>query len=196
MRKKPNQLQAKYYDENDLRKMGIAQVGSNVKISEHATIVGLENVYLGNNIRIDSYVVILAKRGQLKIGNNVHIEPSSSIVCHYGVEIGNYCTISHGVRLFTASADYSGMHFTNVFPDTKYQVPKTGKISIGDHVIIGGNSVVMPGVTIEEGAAIGALSFVRKNILGWSIYGGNPLQVLKKRDQQIKYIADKIENES
>lgn len=96
MRKKSNQLQARYFDEIDLRKMGIAQVGSNVRISEHATIVGLENVYLGNNIRIDSYVVILAKRGQLKIGNNVHIEPSSSIVCHYGVEIGNYCTISHG----------------------------------------------------------------------------------------------------
>jgi galactoside O-acetyltransferase len=196
MRTKHSKLQARYYNETDLRKMGIAQVGSNVSVSEHATIVGLENVYLGSNIRIDSYVVILAKRGQLKIGNNVHIEPNSSIVCHYGVEIGNYCTISHGVRLFTASADYSGIHFTNVFPDAKYQVPKTGKIIVGNHVIIGGNSVVMPNLTIEEGAAIGALSFIRESIPGWKIYGGNPLQVLKERDQEIKYLAGRIENDA
>jgi len=159
-------------------------------------MVGLRNIHLGSNIRIDSHVVILSGRGTLTVGNNVHIEPASSIVTHFGVEIGNYCTISHGVRLFTASADYSGEYFTNIFPDGKYQEPKGGPITIHDHVIVGGNSVVMPGTEIGEGAAIGALSFVRHSIDGWAIYGGNPLKRLGDRKTHIRELAAQIESEN
>ena len=187
-------LQSKYLDENDLLDLGIGSVGHNVRVSEHATIVGLKNISLGNNIRIDSHVVILSKQGFLSVGDNVHIEPLSSIVAHFDVIIGSYCTISHGVRIFTASADYSGDYFTNVFPDSKFQKPKTGSIVLKDHVIIGGNSVVMPGVTMDEGAAIGALSFVRNSIEGWSIYAGNPLKRIGNRKKIIKEISDEIEN--
>ena len=189
-----NILESKYLNENDLLELGISSVGKNVRISANATVVGLENISLGNNIRIDSYVVILSKRGKLSVGNNVHIEPSCSIVSHYGVEIGNYCTLSHGTRLYTASANYNGEFFTNVFPEPSYQVPITGKIVLKDHVIIGGNSVVMPGVTLFDGAAIGALSFVKKSVEGWSIYGGNPLKKLGKRKTKIKEISDMIDS--
>ncbi len=178
-----------YYSENELLKLGIGKVGKNVRISSLATVVGIENLFLGSNIRIDSYVVILASRGELHIGNNVHIEPSSSIVAHNGIYISDYCTISHGVRLFTASADYSGDYFTNSFPDPKFQNPISGKIEIYNHVIIGANSVVMPNLVINEGAAIGALSFVRESIDGWKIYGGNPLKVLKQRNKNVNKLS-------
>jgi galactoside O-acetyltransferase len=187
-------LQSHYFEEDELRGFGIGSVGTNVRVSEHATLVGLQNIHLGSNIRIDSHVVILSGRGTLTVGNNVHIEPASSIVTHFGVKIGNYCTISHGVRLFTASADYSGAHFTNAFPDDNYQVPKGGPITLHDHVIIGGNSVVMPGSEIGEGAAIGALSFVRHSIDGWAIYGGNPLKRLGNRTTHIRDMAARIED--
>jgi galactoside O-acetyltransferase len=176
--------------------LGIKHVGKNVLISEHAIIVGLENITIGNNVRIDGNVVILAKRGELSVGSNVHIEPSSSLIAHYGIEIGDFCTISHGVRLFTASADYSGDYFTNVFPDPVYQSPIKGKIRLGNHVIIGGNSVVMPNLEIAEGAAIGALSFVRYSLTGWRIYGGNPLRDLGERKQKIKFIGEKLLSDS
>jgi len=186
-------LQSKYLDENDLKKLGVKSVGTNVRVSEHATIVGLANVTLGSNIRIDSHVVILSRRGEFKVGNNVHIEPASSVVAHRGVTLGNYSTISHGVRLYTESADYSGASFTNVFPDGRFLNPKAGPIVVGDHVIIGGNSVVMPGVTIGEGAAIGALSFVRDSVDGWTIYAGNPMRRLGERSTEIRDIARRIE---
>ena len=182
-------LQSRYLDENELRELGIGKVGTNVRVSEHATLVGLENMSLGSNIRIDSHVVILSRRGKFTVGDNVHIEPLSSIITHYGVKIGNFCTISHGVRLFTASANYGGDHFTNVFPDEKYQKAIAGEIILEDHVIVGGNSVVMPGVTISEGAAIGALSFVRNSVSGWAIYGGNPLKRIRTRKRSIKEIG-------
>jgi len=189
-------LQSRYFDEVELRSFGIGGVGSNVRVSEHATLVGLQNIYLGSNIRIDSHVVILSGRGKLTVGSNVHIEPASSIVSHFGVEIGNYCTISHGVRLFTASADYSGVHFTNTFPNNGYQAPIEGSIVLHNHVIIGGNSVVMPGTEIGEGAAIGALSFVRHSIDGWAIYGGNPLKRLGDRKKNIREMAMQIDIQS
>ena len=189
-----NKLESHYLDENELADLGIASVGKNVRVSEDAIIIGLENISLGSNIRIDSYNVILSKRGKFVVGNNVHIEPSSSIVTHFGVEIGNFCTISHGSRLYTASANYSGDYFTNVFPEAKYQVPKTGQIILEDHVMIGGNCVIMPGVTLGEGAAIGALSFIRKSVEGWAIYGGNPLKRLGDRKKTIKDIANSFEN--
>lgn len=115
-------------------------------------------------------------------------------MAHHGISIGNYCTLSHGVRLFTASADYSGESFHNVFPDGRYQNPKVGSIEIRDHVIVGANSVVMPGVTIGEGAAVGALSFVRNSLEDWSIYAGNPIKRLGSRSTEIRDIARRIES--
>ena len=185
-------LQSRYLNEEELRKLGVKSVGSNVLVSEHATIVGLSNVTLGSNIRIDSHVVILSRRGPLTVGDNVHLEPASSIVAHHGISIGSYCTISHGVRLFTASADYSGNSFTNVFPDGSNQNPRVGSIEIQDHVIVGGNSVVMPGVVIGEGAAVGALSFVRASLEPWAVYAGNPLRRLRDRSREIKSIAQQM----
>ena len=185
-------LQSRYLNEEELRKLGVKSVGSNVLVSEHATIVGLSNVTLGSNIRIDSHVVILSRRGPLTVGDNVHLEPASSIVAHHGILIGSYCTISHGVRLFTASADYSGESFTNVFPDGSNQNPRVGSIEIQDHVIVGGNSVVMPGVVIGEGAAVGALSFVRASLEPWAVYAGNPLRRLRDRSRDIKSIAQQM----
>ena len=186
-----NPLGCKYYNEDDLINFGILKVGTNVSVAENATIVGLDKISLGNNIRIDSHVVILSKRGPLTIGNNVHIEPNCSIVSHFGIIIGDYCTLSHGSRLYTASANYSGEYHTNVFPDPSYQVPYTGEIILEDHVILGGNSVVMPGVLLQEGAAVGALSFVRNSLGGWAIYGGNPIRKIRERTKGTKDITNR-----
>jgi len=50
----------------------------------------------------------------------------------------------------------------------------------------------MPGVEVGEGAAIGALSFVRNSVEGWSIYAGNPLRRLGDRSTEIREIAEKM----
>jgi acetyltransferase-like isoleucine patch superfamily enzyme len=185
-------LTSEYYSTDDLRALGISEVGKNVQVSKDSVITGIENIKIGNNVRIDSYAVILAKRGFLEIGSNVHIEPMASIVAHNGVKVGSFCTISHGVKIFTASADYGGDFFTNIFPDRELQKPYSGKVELQDHVIIGANSVIMPQLIIEEGAAIGALSFVRHSVNGWGIYGGNPLRFIRTRKRTIKSIGSKL----
>ena len=54
------------------------------------------------------------------------------------------------------------------------------------YVILGCNTVVLPGVTIEEGTAIGALSLVSKSLPEYGIYGGNPLKFIKERTKGMK----------
>lgn len=184
-----NFFESRYLQSNELRQHGFKSIGENVQISDKAIVVGPQNISIGSNVRIDSNVVILSRRGELRIGSNVHIEPHSSLVAHFGIQIGNFCTISHGVRLFTASANYNGDYFTNVFPADKYQVPFTGKIMLEDHVIVGANSVVLPGVVLSEGAAIGALSFVRTSLPGWTVYGGNPIRRISSRNTNIRDIG-------
>jgi galactoside O-acetyltransferase len=186
---------SEYLDSEELRNLGFLQVGDNVRISRNCTIAGVENVKIGSNVRIDSYNVIIARRGTLSIGNNVHIEPSSSLVAHFGITIGNFCTLSHGVRLFTASADYGGNYFTNSFPNPKFQVPISGSIVLEDHVIVGANSVVLPSTTLSEGCAIGAMSLVRHSVEPWKIYGGNPLRFIRDRNRNIKEIGNALEME-
>lgn len=73
-----------YYYSEELRKFGFKNVGDNVKISKNATIVGLSNISLGNNIRIDGQGVIAANSGYLTIGDYVHIGSSCYLACSEG----------------------------------------------------------------------------------------------------------------
>jgi galactoside O-acetyltransferase len=45
--------------------------------------------------------------------------------------------------------------------------------------------VVLPGVTIEEGTAVGALSLVSKDLPAYGIYGGNPIKLIKNRENKM-----------
>jgi galactoside O-acetyltransferase len=106
-------LNSGYLTESQLKKAGFRQVGVNVLISRDCTIVGPENVSVGNNVRIDGYSIISASTGSLKIGHNVHIGAFSYLVCKKGITIGSFSTLSQGVRMYSVSDDYSGMTMTN-----------------------------------------------------------------------------------
>lgn len=58
---------------------------------------------------------------------------------------------------------------------------KKGDTIIGNDVWIGMEAVVMPGVTIGDGAIIGSRSVVVKDVPPYTIVGGNPAQPIKKR---------------
>ena len=67
-----------------------------------------------------------------------------------------------------------------VHPDTRRSLYEYGKpVTIGDNVWIGGNAVVLPGVTIGSNSVIGAGSVVTRDVPPWSIAVGNPCKVIK-----------------
>lgn len=110
--------------------------------------------------------------------------------------IGKFCQIAHGVRIITSSANhnmngFSTFPFNNFMmtPETSvkeieamFQVPgRKGNTHIGNDVWIGMEAIIMPGVTIGDGAIIGARSVVVKDIEPYTIVGGNPAKAIKKR---------------
>jgi acetyltransferase-like isoleucine patch superfamily enzyme len=58
-----------------------------------------------------------------------------------------------------------------------------GSIQLGRHCIVGAGSVVLPNVTLQDGAAVGALSLVKRSLEAWSLYAGIPARKIAARDR-------------
>ena len=78
-------------------------------------------------------------------------------------------------------------------PD-KYKNISFGKIILKKHVILGSGSILMPNVILEEGVAVGALSFVNKSLKEWKIYIGCPVKILKERSRKIIELENELVN--
>ena len=109
-----------YYTSEQLRKMQFKYVGENVQIAKNSTIIGLENISLGDNIRIDGNVTLACASGYLKIGSYVHIGGGCHITCTGGVELSDFSGLSQGVRIYSGTDDYSGNSLTNPTVPKKY----------------------------------------------------------------------------
>ena len=177
MSKSLHALNNEYYNENELRSLGIGSVGKNVKIAKNCTIVGLDKISIGNNVVIDPYCsIIVAGDGHLSLGSYIHIGSFSFLVASEGIKIEDFSGLSQGVKIYSKTDDYSGKSLTNPTIPKNYRTVKKGKVILQPHVIIGAGSVVLPNVIIGEGVAIGALSLVTTNLDSWTIYAGNPLK--------------------
>lgn len=188
---KSDMLNPGFYGSEELREFGIAEVGSNVQVAKNITIIGVENIYLGNDIRIDGNTVINAHSGFLKIGNFVHIGGGSFLSCGGGIEFHDFSTISQGVRVYSNSDDYSGDFMTNPIVPKKFTNNVAGLVRFHEHVIVGSGAVVLPNCELFEGAAVGALSLVNRSLESWGVYGGIPAHYLKPRS---KGLLDKLIN--
>ena len=174
-----------YHSTEQLREMGFKYVGNNVQIAKNCTIIGLENISLGENIRIDGGVSIACASGYLKVGSYVHIGSGCHITCAGGVELSDFSGLSQGVRIYSGSDDYSGNSLTNPTLPNKYLNIIVKSVLIGRHVIIGSGSVVLPGVKIGNGTSVGALSLVTKSLEEWGVYVGAPAKRIKARKKAL-----------
>jgi len=172
-----------YYQTIELRKMGFKYVGENVQIAKNCTIIGLENITLGNNIRIDNGVTLACASGSLFVGNFIHIGCNCYINSIGGVELSDFSGLSQGVRIYSGSDDYSGKMLTSPMVPKELSEVIIKPVLIGRHVIIGSGSVILPGVNIGEGSAVGALSLVTKSLDEWGMYFGAPAKKIKKRQK-------------
>ena len=181
---KSNPFAPRYYSEGDLANAGFAKMGRSVQIHEHVNIYGVENIHLGDHVRIDSFVTIIAS-GPVHIGSYIHIGSYCLLSGGEGITMEDFSGLSQGVKLYTRSDDYSGEAMTNPMVPSQYTKVKRGAIRLGRHVIIGAGSIVLPGVAIEEGSAVGALSLVTKNLAAWGMYAGVPARRLRARSKNL-----------
>ena len=178
-------LGTEYYTDDEIRAAGFASVGENVKVKKNAELYFIENISLGNNVRIDGNSVIVASGEPVSIGSYVHIASGCYIAGSAGFRMEDFSGLSPGVLIFTGSDDYLGTKMTNPTLPKKYIGGKTGSVALEKHVIIGAGTIILPDLTIGEGSSVGSLSLVRKSLDPWGVYAGNPLKRLTDRKKDL-----------
>jgi len=185
-----------YYTEHDLQDAGFRALGRNVQIAKNCTIIGIENIEIGNDVRVDSYCCITAVgQGWLKIGSFVHIGAHCFLTAGAGIHMNDFSGLSQGVKIYSRSNDYSGKYLTNPTIPEKYTGMTTGTVTLGRYVIIGSGSVILPNITIGEGSAVGALSIVNRNLEPWGVYFGCPVKRLSSRSKQLLELEAELMSE-
>ena len=165
--------------------MGFMSVGEGVQISDRASFYGAENITIGSHVRIDDYSVISAGRGGIAIGNYIHIAVYSSLIGKERIALADFCNISARVSIYSSSDDYSGKTLTNPTVLDDFKRVTHAPVILGKHVIIGCGTVIMPGLSIGDGAAIGALTFVTRDCDPFSIYAGVPAKKIRDRNRDL-----------
>lgn len=164
-------------------KKKLKKVGNGVVIDVGVNISSPQNTSIDDNTWIDKYVILDGGRtGRISIGKNVHIAPFTIINGGGNVRIGDYVGIAAGSRVFSATDSYKGGKRMSgpMIPDDERNVIRK-PIVIEKDAFIGLNSVIMPGVTIGEGAIVGANSLVLETVPPWTIVVGSPAKRIKKR---------------
>lgn len=117
------------------------------------------------------------------VGKNVFIGDYVRIDLNHAelITIDDYAHIASGCRLLCHQRDLKDYSVGDNAASLGYRY---GKIHIGKGCMIGMETMIMPGVTIGEGAIVGAGSLVTKDIPAWTVATGRPAKV-------VKYIPEK-----
>jgi putative colanic acid biosynthesis acetyltransferase WcaF len=126
-----------------------------------------------------------------KVGKGVHVYPRVKIWAPWNLELHDQCGIANGATLYSQGKiiiGYRAVISQDAYICTgthdytlKGQPLITFPIIIEDYVWVAAGVFVNPGVTIEEGAVIGARSVVTKNMPSWMICAGHPCKPIKER---------------
>ena len=168
-----------------LERMGFAALGCDVRVSDRASFHGVPRIALGDHVRIDDFCVISAGAGGVVIGQHVHMAVFASLIGAGRITLGDFCNISSRVSIYSSSDDYSGASMTNPTVPDRYKEVLHADVTLGRHVIIGSGSVVLPGLTLEDGVAVGALSLVKNSCAAFGIYAGNPARRVRERKRDL-----------
>lgn len=161
--------------------MGFAEIGDDVRLSDRASYYNCGRIRIGNHVRVDDFCVLSAGEGGIVIGDYVHIAVYCSLIGHGRIELRDFSGLSSRVAVYSSNDDYSGRFLTNPTVPDAFRGVEHADVLLCKHAIVGAGSVVLPGVVLNEGAAVGALSLVKKDCEAFSIYSGVPAKRIMKR---------------
>lgn len=148
--------------------------GKNFNTAENVKIHEPHMLTVGDDVSFYYGVYVEPCGKEITIGSNTHFAPYCVI---YGpLSVGENCAFAAHVTL--ASVAHS--HADPDIPMVKQPTDQRG-ITVEDNVWIGANAVVTPGVTIGTGSIIGAGAVVTKDVEPYSVMGGVPARLIRKR---------------
>lgn len=186
-------IRTSFYSEDELKELGLKSYGKNVSISRFCQIYNSHNIVIGSNVRIDDFCILSAGKS-ISIGNYVHIGCYASLLGKADIIISDFCGISGRVSIYSSSDDYSGYTMSNPMVPEEFTNVHHASVILDKHVLIGAASVILPGVHIGEGVAIGAMSLVMQDCKPNFIYSGNPLKRIIPRSKRYKELEKMLIN--
>ena len=191
----------RYNTQNDIRHYpNLFVIGQRTSFTESARIDCRGNhevvrVWIGNDCLLGCTFVFESERGKIKIGSRTFINGGTHLISRSEILIGDDVTIAWGVWIYdhdSHSLDwrlrvedirrqnedfYSGRDF---IANKEWSCVNTAPIQICDKAWIGMNAIILKGVTIGEGAIVGAGAVVTHDVPAWTVVAGNPAREVKK----------------
>lgn len=148
---------------------------------------------IGNNCIVSGTFIFESKSGNVSIGNHSYIG-GGLFISRSLIEIGDNVTIAWGGTFYdhdSHSLDFMKRrkdiddelddirHGRNFIENKDWSVVNSKPIKICNDAWIGMNVIILKGVTIGEGAIVGAGSVVTKDVPAWTVVAGNPARVVK-----------------
>ena len=182
-----------FYGIEELKEIGFKEIGDNVLISRKSSIYGAKNISIGNNVRIDDFSIL---SGNISIGNYVHISAGVMIFAgQAGVVLEDFVGVSSRTAIYAVTDDYSGEALTNPMVPDEYRNIIGGKVILKKHALIGTGCTILPDVTVGEGASVGSMSLINKNIEDFTINVGIPAKFIKKRNKKMLLLEKQLIDE-
>lgn len=154
-----------------------ASLGQRVRLRGRPRVVTRGEMTIGDRVQLVSTVAqleLVAERGgHLTIGSQSLVNFGCSIVAVERVSIGERCHIGpHCMIMDTA--------FHELDPDRRLESPAPRPIDIAENVWIGARVIVMPGITIGAGSAVGAGSVVTHDVAPRTLVAGVPARFIRE----------------
>lgn len=161
-----------------------ADSGNLYSLFEFLKLKHTENIYkryrlkysISDSFKFNGQHICFYGDGQIILGRNSYIGDYSTIQSslNYKVVVGENCSISHNVRIYTSS----NVTDQNMNTSKNKQI-KFGDVIIGNGVWIGANVFIKEGVVIGDNSVIGANSVVISDVQEYGVYGGVPIKFIR-----------------
>ena len=143
--------------------------------SKHLRLLGLKllGMKIKKNVRFYQGFHIRNPNG-ITIDSGCSLGPKILLDGRMGLTIGKNVTIAYEAIIWTLNHDYNDIHFRG----------KGAPVNIKDYAWICSRSIILPGVTIGEGAIVASGAVVTKNVPAYAIVGGIPAKIIGERKKQ------------
>lgn len=171
-----------FYTERELQTLGLESYGSNVQISRKVSIYSPEKISIGDNVRIDDFCIL---SGNISLASNIHISAFCALYGSNGIIIEDYSGMSPRSIIFSAVDDFHGDYLIGPIHKKELTHVVGGTVILKRFVQLGANTIVMPGITVKDGAVTGAMTFVTKDLEEWTINTGIPVNKSRPRKKGV-----------
>jgi galactoside O-acetyltransferase len=182
-----------WYETEELKALGLHSVGDNVRISTTVKLYHPEYIRIGSNSRVDDFVTLTAGTDRfIDIGQYVHIAAYCMVEAPQSATFCDFSGLSARVTVYGSTDSYRGDAMTNPCVPMQYRHVRQKAVYVGEHVVVGTSSVILPGAHLGEGCSVAAMSLVMGRLQPFGMYAGVPAKRIRDRSRRFLELKEEF----